>query len=77
MLSFGSDAETRQNQSKIIDAMLAEVTNISARKYQDIQIFGGLEAPPARTTVAVAELPHPHLRIEVKAVARIRSSDEN
>ena len=27
---------------------------------------------PARTTVAVHQLPHPHLLIEVKAVARIR-----
>lgn len=26
-------------------------------------------AGPARTTVAVRELPHPHLRIEIKAVA--------
>ncbi|GAC1663370.1 MAG: hypothetical protein PVS2B3_16860 [Steroidobacteraceae bacterium] len=30
--------------------------------------FFGREGP-ARTTVAVAELPHPHLRIEMKAVA--------
>lgn len=35
------------------------------------EIFGAMQAPPARTTVAVAELPHPHLRIEVKAVARL------
>lgn len=27
------------------------------------------EAGPARTTVAVHQLPHPHLRIEIKAVA--------
>ena len=40
------------------------------------QIFGEAELPPARTTVAVAELPHPHLRIEVKAVARLRSDAE-
>jgi 2-aminomuconate deaminase len=30
--------------------------------------FFGYEGP-ARTTVAVAELPHPHLRIEIKVVA--------
>lgn len=30
--------------------------------------FFGSEGP-ARTTVAVAELPHPHLRIEIKVVA--------
>ena len=27
------------------------------------------EAGPARTTVALRELPHPHLLIEIKAVA--------
>jgi 2-aminomuconate deaminase len=27
------------------------------------------ETGPARTTVAVHQLPHPHLRIEIKAVA--------
>jgi len=31
--------------------------------------FFGNDAPPARTTVAVAALPHPHLLIEIKAVA--------
>lgn len=41
------------------------------------EIFGELPSPPARTTVAVRELPHPHLRIEAKAVARIsRHRDE-
>lgn len=29
------------------------------------------EHGPARTTVAVHQLPHPHLRIEIQAVARI------
>jgi 2-aminomuconate deaminase len=33
--------------------------------YAEFFGFGG----PARTTVAVAELPHPHLRIEIKVVA--------
>ncbi len=35
--------------------------------------FFGYEGP-ARTTVAVAELPHPHLRIEIKVVAFRRAS---
>ncbi|MEP7329778.1 MAG: RidA family protein [Betaproteobacteria bacterium] len=30
---------------------------------------------PARTTVAVHELPHPHLRIEIKAVAHCPQQD--
>lgn len=29
------------------------------------------ESGPARTTVAVHQLPHPHLRIEIQAIARI------
>ena len=28
------------------------------------------ERGPARTTVAVHQLPHPHLRIEIQAIAR-------
>ena len=35
------------------------------------EIYGGFfdESGPARTTVAVHQLPHPHLLIEIKAVA--------
>jgi 2-aminomuconate deaminase len=33
--------------------------------------FAGYE-PPARTTVAVRQLPHPHLLLEIKAVALMR-----
>lgn len=40
------------------------------------EIFGDHTSPPARTTVAVRELPHAHLRIEVKAVARVRNADD-
>ncbi|MFC0680570.1 RidA family protein [Lysobacter korlensis] len=48
----------------------------------DMNDFGGYnavwadyfdETGPARTTVAVHDLPHPHLRIEIQAIAR-RSS---
>ncbi len=31
--------------------------------------FGGMANPPARTTVAVHQLPHPQLLVEIKAVA--------
>lgn len=30
--------------------------------------------PPARTTVAVHQLPHPHILIEIKAVAALRTT---
>lgn len=33
------------------------------------------ETGPARTTVAVHQLPHPHLRIEIQAIARRRSAE--
>lgn len=35
------------------------------------------ETGPARTTVAVHQLPHPHLRIEIQAIARIPSDYRN
>ncbi len=34
------------------------------------------ENGPARTTVAVHALPHPHLRIEIQAIARLRGQGE-
>ena len=32
---------------------------------------------PARTTVAVRELPHPHINIEIKAVAYVKSKEKS
>ena len=58
-------------------ASLADVVELSTflvsmddfRGYNEIYSeFFGVEGP-ARTTVAVAQLPHPHLLIEIKAVA--------
>jgi len=58
-------------------ATLADVVEVSTYlvSMQDFpaynEVYGeffGYEGP-ARTTVAVAELPHPHLRIEIKVVA--------
>ncbi|MED5609753.1 MULTISPECIES: RidA family protein [Pseudomonas] len=58
-------------------ASLADVVEISAFLV-DMNDFGGYnqvyaeffdESGPTRTTVAVHQLPHPHLRIEIKAVA--------
>ncbi|MNE68281.1 2-aminomuconate deaminase [compost metagenome] len=56
---------------------LADVVEISAFLV-DMNDFAGYnqvyaeyfdESGPTRTTVAVHQLPHPHLRIEIKAVA--------
>jgi len=58
-------------------ASLADVVEISSFLV-DMNDFGGYnqvyaqyfdENGPTRTTVAVHQLPHPHLRIEIKAVA--------
>lgn len=59
------------------DATLADVVEVSAFLV-NMNDFGGYnevygryfdENGPARTTVAVHQLPHPHLLIEIKAVA--------
>ena len=59
------------------DADLADCVEITAYLV-DMNDFGGYnevygeyfdEQGPTRTTVAVHQLPHPHLRIEMKAVA--------
>ncbi|QKS01376.1 RidA family protein [Sphingomonas sp. CL5.1] len=59
------------------DATLADVVEVSAYLVS-MNDFGGYneiygeyfdESGPARTTVAVHQLPHPHLLIEIKAVA--------
>ncbi|MGB6008372.1 RidA family protein [Castellaniella sp.] len=60
-----------------VDAGLEDVVEISAYLV-DMADFAGYNEiygeffgydGPARTTVAVHQLPHPHLRIEIKAVA--------
>lgn len=62
---------------KSAGASLSDVVEVSAYLV-DMNDFGGYnkvyaeyfdESGPARTTVAVHQLPHPHLRIEIKAVA--------
>jgi 2-aminomuconate deaminase len=58
-------------------AALADVVEVSTYlvSMQDFPAYNEVYAEffgyegPARTTVAVAELPHPHLRIEIKVVA--------
>lgn len=59
------------------DASLSDVVEISSFLV-DMNDFGGYneiyaeyfdESGPTRTTVAVHQLPHPHLRIEIKAIA--------
>ncbi len=59
-------------------ATLAEVVDVTAflvdmgdfGGYNEVyaEFFGGKDGP-ARTTIAVHQLPHPHMRIEIKAIA--------
>ena len=60
-----------------VDASLEDVVEISTflvnmedfAGYNEVYATFFADDPPARTTVGVKELPHPHLLIEIKAVA--------
>jgi 2-aminomuconate deaminase len=60
-----------------VDASMSDVVEVSTflvnmddfAGYNEVYAGFFTEDPPARTTVAVHELPHPHLLIEIKAVA--------
>jgi 2-aminomuconate deaminase len=81
--SFDIRVQTRAVIENIRDilatagAALADVVEVSTylTSMQDFAGYNEVYAEffgyqgPARTTVAVAELPHPHLRIEIKVVA--------
>jgi 2-aminomuconate deaminase len=45
--------------------------------YNDVwaEYFPDPDSAPARTTIAVHQLPHPHLLVEIQAVARIPRKD--
>jgi 2-aminomuconate deaminase len=60
-----------------VDASMSDVVEVSTflvnmddfAGYNEVYAGFFTEDPPARTTVAVHQLPHPHLLIEIKAVA--------
>lgn len=52
-------------------AFLVNMNDFGGYNNEWAAFFAGVEAP-ARTTVAVHQLPHPHLLIEIKATARLR-----
>ncbi|MDY7107794.1 MAG: flagellin [Planctomycetota bacterium] len=47
-IGVGSDEQTRENQAKIIDAMLSQLIGIGNRQYQQMYFFGGnaTDVPP-------------------------------
>jgi enamine deaminase RidA (YjgF/YER057c/UK114 family) len=68
-----------------VDAGLDDVVQVTSYLV-DMNDFGGYnevyaeffdEAGPARTTVAVHQLPHPHLRVEIQAVAHRQCAATN
>lgn len=82
-MQFDIRTQTRgviENIARILEAAgasLADVVDVTAFLV-DIGDFGGYneaygeffgEGGPARTTIMVHQLPHPHMRIEIKAVA--------
>jgi flagellar hook-associated protein 3 FlgL len=49
-IGVGSDADTRDNQAQVVDALLRQLTSISNRQYQQLFLFsGGATARPAMT----------------------------
>ncbi|SFR04490.1 2-aminomuconate deaminase [Lentzea waywayandensis] len=67
-----------------VGCTLADVTQVTTFLVS-MNDFGGYnevyaeffdEAGPARTTVAVHQLPHPHLLIEIQAIARLPRTEE-
>lgn len=61
------------DRSDLVDAtaFLVNMNDFGGYNNEWAAFFAGVEAP-ARTTVAVHQLPHPHLLIEIKATARLR-----
>ena len=61
------------DRTDLVDAtaFLIDMGHFDAWNAVWTDFFKGCESP-ARTTVAVQALPHPHLLVEVKAVARLR-----
>ncbi len=61
------------DRSDIVDVttFLVNMNDFGGYNAAWAEFFTGLEGP-ARTTVAVHQLPHPHLLIEIKAVAALR-----
>ena len=61
------------DRTDLVDAttFLVDMNDFGPYNEAWAEFFDGLEGP-ARTTVAVHQLPHPHLLLEIKATARLR-----
>lgn len=52
-----------------VSSFLVNMNDFGGYNEEYARWFGHLSAPPARTTVAVHQLPHPQLLVEIKVVA--------
>jgi 2-aminomuconate deaminase len=52
-----------------VSSFLVHMNDFGGYNEEYARWFGGFETPPVRTTVAVHQLPHPQLLIEIKVVA--------
>jgi len=64
------------DRSDLIDvsSFLVNMNDFGGYNQAWAAFFQGVE-PPARTTVAVHQLPHPHLLVEIKAMAALRKTN--
>lgn len=62
------------DRSDIVDAtsFLVSMNDFAGYNQAWADFFASVDPAPARTTVAVHQLPHPHLLVEIKAVAAKR-----
>jgi 2-aminomuconate deaminase len=52
-----------------VSAFLVNMNDFGGYNEEYARWFGAMDMPPARTTVAVHQLPHPQLLVEIKVVA--------
>ena len=52
-----------------VGAFLVNMNDFGGYNEEYAKVFGATDSPPTRTTVAVHQLPHPLLLIEIKCVA--------
>ncbi len=60
-----------------VTTFLVDMSDFDAYNRAYATVFADISPRPARTTVAVHQLPHPDLRIEVKTVARVPPQSHN
>lgn len=62
------------DRSDLVDAtvFLVNMNDFAGYNQAWAEFFSSVDEAPARTTVAVHQLPHPHILIEIKATAALR-----